>query len=600
MSATSGLASGTASNGLFARRLAAIAFIDVVGYSALMSRDEDRTHARWQALRREVIEPRLEAHRGSLVKSTGDGVLVEFSSVLNAVGWSRDVQAAAREAGEAAAGESLPQLELRIAVHLCDVIEEAEDLYGDGVNIAARLQEFAPPGGIILTETAYDIARVSIQLQARSLGYLSLKNIAAPVRAYIIDPETTRAADAAHPLYHNLPSIAVLPFQNLGPDATDNYFGEGIVEDIVVSLAGLRELLVIARTSTLIYGLQQPDPRDVGRTLGVRYVLMGTVRRSARQVRVSAQLCDSESAASLWAERFMFPPDDLFDVQDQIVGRVVAGIAPHVRAVELRRTMRKRPENFTAYEHLLRALDCIHRLDKQDFLRARDFLEQAMASDPEFAMPFAWAARWYSLLSGQGWSEDLDRDAEQGIGYASRALELDPENALALATFGHMKSFLFHDYDSAVVFLERARAACPSSSLAWILSSATMSYLGRCQEAVQFAEHGLRLSPYDRSLFYPYMFLGLAHYAAGAYGEAVKWSRMSYAENALYTATLRPLAAALAALGRSDEAQQVARHLLRLEPSFTLSSYVKRRQPFYDPVIRERFLDHLRLAGFPD
>lgn len=296
----------------------------------------------------------------------------------------------------------------------------------------------------------------------------------------------------------------------------------------------------------------------------------------------------------------MFPPDDLFDVQDQIVGRVVAGIAPHVRAVELRRTMRKRPENFTAYEHLLRALDCIHRLDKQDFLRARDFLEQAMASDPEFAMPFAWAARWYSLLSGQGWSEDLDRDAEQGIGYASRALELDPENALALATFGHMKSFLFHDYDTAVVFLERARAACPSSSLAWILSSATMSYLGRCQEAVQFAEHGLRLSPYDRSLFYPYMFLGLAHYAAGAYGEAVKWSRMSYAENALYTATLRPLAAALAALGRSDEAQQVARHLLRLEPSFTLSSYVKRRQPFCDPAIRERFFAHLRLAGFPD
>ena len=251
----------------------------------------------------------------------------------------------------------------------------------------------------------------------------------------------------------------------------------------MVSLAGLRELLVIARTSTLIYNLQQPDPRDVGRTLGVRYVLMGTVRRSIRQVRVSAQLYDAQSAASLWAERFIFPPDDLFEIQDRIVGRVVAGIAPHVRAVELRRTMRKRPENFTAYEHLLRALDCIHRLDKQDFQRARDFLEQAMAIDPDFAMPFAWAARWYSLLFGQGWSEDLDRDADQGIAYATKAIELDPENALALATFGHMKSFLFHDYDTAVGFLERARSICPSSSLAWILSSATMSYLGRCAEA---------------------------------------------------------------------------------------------------------------------
>jgi adenylate cyclase len=599
VSATAVDSTGRGSKGPFARRLAAIAFTDIVGYSALMSRDEDLTHGRWRAIRTDIIEPRLQVHRGKLVKSTGDGVLVEFSNVLDAVSWSRDVQDSIREAN-ATSEVGGPRLELRIAVHLCDVIEEAEDIYGDGVNIAARLQAYAPPGGIVVSETVYDIVRISIELEAQSLGYLTLKNISTPVRAYVIGANGAEPADAVPSPEQSLPSIAVLPLQDLSADPGNSYFGDGIIEDIVVSLAGLRELLVISRASTLIYGAVQPDPRDVGRTLGVRYVLMGTVRRSEQRVRVSIQLCDTLSAASLWVDSFHFVPGELFDVQDRIVTRVVAGIAPHVRAVELRRTMRKRPENFTAYEHTLRALDCIHRLSKQDFLSARGFLKQAMALDPEFAMPVAWTARWYSLLIGQGWSEDKDRDANEGAGFASKAIDLDPENALALATFGHMKSFLFHEYDTALVLLERARSVCPSSALSWSLSSATMSYLGRCEEAIQFAERGLRLSPYDRSLFYSYMFLGLAHYVAGAYEEAVKWCRMSYSENRLYTANLRPLAAALAALGRVDHARQVVRDLLELEPSFSLRNYMEARQPFHDEKIREHFLSHLQLAGFPD
>ncbi len=587
------------SEAIFARRLVAVAFADIVGYSTLMAEDEDRTHARWMSIRREIIEPRLRAHRGHLVKSTGDGVLVEFASVLDAVAWGREVQESIREAIAAAEG-SERHLELRIAVHLCDVIEEETDIYGDGVNIAARLQEFAPPGGVIVSETVYEIARVSIDLEAKSLGYLKLKNMATAVRAYLIDSSQSESVELLQTRNKIRPSIAVLPLQNLSADPRDSYFGDGIVEDIVVSLASLRELLVISRASTLVYGARQPDPRDVGRTLGVRYVLMGAFRRSAGKVRVSIELCNADGGACLWADSYVVPLGDLFEVQDEIVSRVVAGIAPNVRAVELREAMRKRPENFSAYDHTLRALECIHSLDRETFMRARDLLTQAITLDPEFAMSVAWMARWYSLLVGQGWTEQRDQDAAEGLRFASKAIELDPQNALALATFGHMRSYLFHDYDSAAVYLDRARSACPNSAPAWVLSSATMSYIGKSKEAVRYAERGLRLSPYDRSLFYSYFFLGLAHYGAGAYDQAIKWCRLSLSENAFYTATYRILSAAMVGAGAVEQGKEIAQALLRLEPDFSVEHYARTRQPFRDEQTRKTYLDQLRSAGIPD
>ncbi len=587
------------SEAVFARRLVAVAFADIVGYSTLMAEYEDWTHARWMSMRREIIEPRLRAHRGHLVKSTGDGVLVEFASVLDAVAWGREVQESIREAIAAADGSGR-HLELRISVHLCDVIEEETDIYGDGVNIAARLQEFAPPGGVIVSETVYEIARVSIDLEAKSLGYLKLKNMTTAVRAYLIDSSQSDSIELLQTRNKVRPSIAVLPLQNLSADPRDGYFGDGIVEDIVVSLASLRELLVISRASTLVYGARQPDPRDVGRTLGVRYVLMGAFRRSAGKVRVSIELCNVDGGACLWADSYVVPLGELFEVQDEIVSRVVAGIAPNVRAVELREAMRKRPENFSAYDHTLRALECIHSLDRETFMRARGFLQQAIALDPEFAMSVAWMARWYSLLVGQGWSEQRDQDAAEGLRFASRALELDPQNALALATFGHMRSYLFHDYDSGAVYLDRARSACPNSAPAWVLSSATMSYIGRSEEAVRYAEHGLRLSPYDRSLFYSYFFLGLAHYGAGAYDQAIKWCRLSLSENALYTATYRILSAAMVGAGAGEQGKEIAQAMLSLEPNFSLEHYATTRQPFRDERTGKTYLDQLRSAGIPD
>ncbi len=581
------------------RRLAAIAFVDIVGYSILMAEQETRTHARWMTLLNTVLRPLAAQHRGTVIKSTGDGVLVEFSSALHAVEWARAVQRGVATAG-ADAPEVAPTITFRIAIHLGDVIATADDIYGDGVNLAARLQEHAAPGGIVISEAVYDLVRGHLGDEVRDLGYLDLKNFPKPVRAYAVDSDLLRAPALARPRQGALPSIAVLPLQNLGGDPADDYFADGIVEDIIVSLAGLRELMVIARASTLMYRGRQPDPREVGRALGVRYVLMGTVRRSTRLVRVSTQLCDAAGGATLWADQTEVPPGELFDVQDRIVRRIVAGIAPHVRAAELEGALRKRPESFTAYDHTLRALDIINSLDLRTFRKAREFLERAMADDPKFAMPVAWAARWHSLYIGQGWSQEPARDAAHAAELAAKAIELDRQNALALATYGHLKSFLFHEYDSALVYFERALAACPNSSLAWILSSGTLSYVGQGERAIRHAEHGLWLSPFDQSLFYYYMFLGLAHYANGTYEDAVKWGRMSASENPMYTANARILSAALAALDRIEEAREVAANLMRLEPGFRLARYIETRQPFRDPAIKARYLDHLRRTGLPE
>jgi adenylate cyclase len=580
------------------RRLAAVAFADVVGYSILMAQDETGTHRRWTAVRTDVIRPQAERHGGTIIKAMGDGLLVEFPSAFAAVEWARDVQRSV-SAGGGDQDTQAPPLALRIALHVGDIITADHDIYGDGVNVAARLQEHAPPGGIVLSEAVYELVRGSMGIQARDLGFLELKNFDKPARAYALDPEVGGIAVPLRPQRGILPSIAVLPLQNLGGDAADDYFSEGVVEDITLSLAGLRELMVISRGSTLAFRGRQPDPREVGRVLGVRYVLMGTVRRSERLVRVSVELCDANTGASLWGEKAEVAPGELFDVQDRIVWRIVAGIAPNVRAAELRAAMRKKPENFTAYDRTLRGLHIIYSLDVNTFLQAREFLNEAMAEDPNFAMPVAWAARWHSLYVGQGWSADSNADSAKAVELAAKAIELDGQNALALATYGHLQSFLRHEYDSALVYFDRALAACPNHSLAWLLSSPTLSYVGRGEQAIKHAEHALQLSPLDRDLFSYYSILSVAHYGAGNYEEAAKWAKMSANENPLYTANLRYLIASLAALDRLNEAREAAETLMRREPGFRLSAFERTRQPFRVAEIKERYMEHLRKAGLP-
>ena len=578
------------------RRLAAIAFADIVGYSILMARDETRTHQRWMAILNNVLHPQAALHRGRIVKSTGDGVLAEFPSAFDAVQWAADVQRAVQVQD---AGDGLPLIALRIAVHVGDIITTDFDVFGDGVNLAARLQEHAPSGGIVVSEAVHNLVRGSVGTAMRDLGPLELKNFEYPVRAFALDIADHHIEVPRIQPVGRLPSIAVLPLENIGGNPEDDYFCDGCVEDITLSLAGLHELMVISRGSTLAYRGRRSDPREVGRMFGVRYVLSGSLRRSERQVRISVELCDSQTGATLWGEKSEVEPSELFDVQDRIVRKIVGGIAPNVRAAELRNAMRKKPENFSAYDCTLRALHIMHSLDKNTFMQARDYLEKAMAEDPEFAMPIAWAARWYGLWLGQSWSVDPTADRAKALELAARAIELDGQNALALATYGHLKSWLSHDYDMALVYFDRALAACPSHSLAWLLSSPTLSYIGRGEQAVRHAEHALRLSPLDRSLFYYYALLGLAYYAIGNYVEAVKWASMGANESPRHTANLRYLAAGLAALGRIEEAREAGRKYLEMDPAFRLSTFERTLQPFQVSELKEKHIEHLSKAGLP-
>lgn len=564
-----------------------------------MAEDERGTHERWMTLLNALIKPLLQQHRGRLVKSTGDGVLAEFSSALHAVEWAQAVQNSTSKAGDPALGGLHHPIAFRAAVHLGDVIKTDTDIYGDGVNIAARLQEYAEPGGIVLSGAVYEVMRGQNDLEARDLGLLHLKNITKPVRAFEIPSKLSLLRVSARAGETLLPSIAVLPLQNLGSSTADQHLAEGIVEDIIVSLSALRELFVISRSSGLTYRKQTSDVQQIGRALGVRYVTTGSLRRSSKKVRIAIQLWDTQDGRSIWGDISEASPIELFDVQDRIVGKIVGGIAPHIRSTELRKSLRKTPENYSAYDCTLRALSIINSLDRETFTKAREHLERAMKLDPEFAMPAAWAARWHSLYVGQGWSENPHEDIARAVELASRAIDLDRQNALALATYGHLRSYLFHDCDTGLVYLDRALAACPNSAIAWSLSSATLSYIGRTEEAVRYAEQGLRLSPFDQSIFSFYMLYALALYANGAYEASVKWAKLSLSENPGFTSTLKILTAALVGLDRLDEAREIAGKLLKLSPGFRISEFERTLQPFRQPEIKTRYLEHLGRSGLP-
>jgi adenylate cyclase len=372
------------------------------------------------------------------------------------------------------------------------------------------------------------------------------------------------------------------------------------VEDIIVSLARLRELTVIDRASTLAFGRERRDPQEVGRLLDVNYLLRGNLRRSKLGLAVSVQLLETTHGETIFGERFDSSLEEIFDVQDEVIERVVVSIAPTVQRWELRQALRKRPDKYSAYDYMLRALDIMNDLDADTYSRAGEYLDAATEEDPGFATAFAWAARWRSVKIGQGWSTNSDDDARDAVQLAKRAIDLDPLNALALASLGHLQSFLFHDYDSALVYLARARDASPSCAQAWILSSATESYLGRGEEAIRMGERALRLSPGGSNLHFYYNVMSIAHYTAGKYEQAIKWARLSEIEHPSFTSNVRGLCACLSASGKIEEAREWAAKHMALEPDFRLATYERTRMPYKPPELRRTYMNHLRLAGLPE
>ena len=596
------------------RRLAGILSADAQGYSRLMGEDEIgtvRTLTAHRAAMREVIT-RL---RGRVVDSPGDNLLAEFASVADAVVCAVEIQRTLRERNAPLAVAR--RLEFRIGVNLGDVIVEDDRIYGDAVNVAARLQSLAVAGGVSISGTAYDQVESKLPYRYEPLGEHSVKNIARPVRVYRVIADDLPATPVSPPRDHvetvparsaaqprrvarlHRPSIAVVPFREYDVREDSSYFADGIVEDIVGALASLPDLFVISRGSTLGFRGPDSDVRAVGKDLGVQYVLSGSVRRRAERIRTVAELCETETGGVLWTDSVDGTVDDFFALQDRLSERVVTTIAPHVRQAELRRVLRKRPDSLDAYDFVLRGVDLLYRLRREEFGRAREMFERAIELDPAYATPYALMANWYSLRIGQGWSDDRAHDFGELNRHATEALERDPFDARALALCGHNRAFLFRDYEGAFALFDRGLAASPNSSDAWVWSSPAYSYVGNGAEARRRAEQAIRLSPFDPHLFIPHTALALALYTSGAYQEAATWGRKVIAQNPRYTAALRILAASLAASSQIEEARSVAQSLLSAEPTFRVERYCQ-SYAYKDPDRRETLARHFRAAGLPD
>src|SRR3954451_20348010 len=430
------------------RRLAAILAADVAGYSRLMGEDEDGTLVRLKALRRELIDPKIAEHRGRIVKTTGDGLLVEFPSVVGAVRCAVEVQRSIAERNVSVATERC--IEFRIGIHQGDVIAEDGDIFGDGVNIAARLEALAEPGGIYVSDRVQSDAAGRIDIAFDDLGPQQVKNIARPVDVYRARLDKSRAtAPLALP---DKPSIAVLPFQNISGDPEQEYFADGMVEEIITALSRIRWLFVIARHSSFTYKRQAVDMKRVGRELGVRYVLEGSVRKGGNRVRITTQMIDAVSDTHLWADRFDGLIEDVFELQDKVASSVAGVIEPALQTAEAARSAARPTDDLTAYDLYLRAYTMALSSSGQ-ISEALHLIEQAIARDPNYGPALAWAAFCCYRLVGDGLTEDPEAERLKGIDFARRALEVAGDDPGTLASAAHALAFFGEDIGAMIALI---------------------------------------------------------------------------------------------------------------------------------------------------
>jgi len=582
------------------RRLAAIAFADVAGFSKLMELDDTQTILKWKALRENLLEPKIAEHGGHLLQVMGDGLFIEFGSVVAAVRWAHDVQRAIAQSLDEHDGNSLL---MRIGINVEDVIVDGDRLHGDGVNIAARIQQLAGPGEVVMTAAVRDYVWNKLGVELTDLGERQLRNISRPVRIYRLEHESgtdvPRRFAQPHLSWNNRPSIAVMPFKNLGGDPTEEYFGEGITEDIIGALAHNRSLLVIARHSTLPYRDGHADVRQIASELGVRYILDGSVRRQVEKLRISVDLIDAGQNRTIWADKFDGTVAELFEFQDRIAASVVATIEPRVYEVEAERVRGKPTDSLDAYDCVLRAFPLLYTADQSEFMAAGAFLDRAITLDPAYAQGWAHKAWWYILLIGEWRSKATARDLTMALVTAQKALQLDPTDAFALAVAAHAESFLGNRPESAIEMFERSLQLNKNSAFAWAISAITCCYLGRPEEALDRLRNAWRLSPFDPLKFFFWGVAGFAEFIAGRYEEALAWLLKARRDYPGHLAVHRNLAACFAQLGRLEEAKAAAADLLAREPSFRISVF-ESKYPLRRPGDRERLISGLRAAGLPE
>jgi adenylate cyclase len=583
------------------RRLAAILAADVAGYSRLMGGDEEGTHERLKAHRRELIDLKIAEHRGRIVKTTGDGMLVEFASVVDAVRCAGEIQSG-MTARNAAVSEH-QRIEFRVGINVGDVIIDGDDIYGDGVNVAARLEGLAEPNGICVSRVVRDQIRDKLDLVFEDMGEQQVKNIARPVRVFrIAAPAIAPPAATAKPALAlpDKPSIAVLPFQNMSGDPEQEYFADGVVDEITTALSHIRWLFVIARNSSFTYKGRAVDVKQVGRELGVRYVLEGSVRKAPNRIRITGQLVDAATGAHLWADRFDGALEDIFDLQDRVTASVVGAIGPKLEQAEIERAKRKPTESLDAYDHYLRGMASFYQWTREGFSEGLRLFYRAIELDPDFASAHGMAAFCYGMLKVSGWMTMGAKEIAETERLARRAVALGKDDAVALATSGLQIAFVMRDLDAGTAFIDRALVLDPNLAMGWVFSGWMRIYGGEPDVAIEHLARAMRLSPFDPLMPRMQSATAFAHFFAGRYDEASLWAAKALRELPEFPDALRISAASHALGGRLEPAQKALARLRQLVPAQRVSNLRESMGPYRRPEDFAKYEEGLRRAGLPE
>ncbi len=511
------------------RRLAAILAADVVGYSKLMAEDEAGTLAALKAHRAELFDPETARHNGRIVKLMGDGALVEFSSVVDAAECALAIQTSL--------AASNGPIRLRIGINLGDIIIDGEDIYGDGVNVAARLETLATPGGICISSVVHESLGNRIEADFEDAGKHHVKNIARPIRVWHWQPDAgARQPTATAPALDlpSKPSIAVLPFDNMSGDPEQDYFADGIVEDIITAFSRIKWLFVIARNSSFTYKGKAVDIKQVGRELGVRYVLEGSVRKAGQRIRITGQLIDTATGAHLWADRFDGELANIFDLQDRVTQSVVGTIEPKLEQAEIDRARRKPTESLDAYDYYLRGMAAFHQLNRTANREAVKLFSRAFELDPDYAAAYGMAARAHAQRKGLGLTSEAAADRAEAVLLARKAARLGRDDAIALTAAG-FALVMFGEVAEGDALIDRALAVNPNLATAWNMSAWSKALMGAPELVVERGTRALRLSPQDLQTFAMKAVVGMGHYMTGNYEEAYRWAKPPCASNRFST-----------------------------------------------------------------
>jgi TolB-like protein/class 3 adenylate cyclase/tetratricopeptide (TPR) repeat protein len=586
------------------RRLAAILAADVEGYSRLMGADEVGT-LRDLTQRRSILDGLIASHRGRIANTAGDSVLAEFGSAVDAVQCAAEAQVALAEANSGLSPDH--QINFRIGVHVGDVMIKGGDLFGDGVNIAARLQTLASAGGTCISGAAHDQVRKILPFAFTDLGAQQVKNIEEPVRAFavsakgasVIAGKSMISADQRPLALPDKPSIAVLPFQNMSGDPEQEYFADGMVEDIITALSKFKSLFVIARNSSFTYKGKPVDIKQAGRELGVRYVLEGSVRKAGGRVRITGQLIDCETGTHLWADRFEGSLEDVFNLQDEVTGSVVGAIAPKVERAEIDRARRKPVENLNAYDCFLRGLAHTRVVTRESYDEALRLFYRAIELDPDFSTPYGLAARCYNIRMLQGWRTERDREEAETRRMASRVSAIGLDDALALCWSGFALFRLCREYDAGIALLDRGLSINQNLSDGWHTRGIASMILGQHEAAIEQSDRAIRLDPLDPEIYRPESIMALSHLLLGRYDEALTFATRALARQPKWMTALRALAAVHALTGNLAEARKIVIRIRQEDPKISMSG-LQSIWGYQRPQDVALLNEGLRLAGLPE